>query len=172
MKIKKLLIASALFVFFGKLPAQITITSADLANLNDNILISVNTSLSGFHADSTGPNFFWDYSRLIPDSQRYVNFVSAAATPYALLAFNSTYGVRNYTPDAIPWSLVGSPPTNVYDFYKKSTTDYRQVDQGLTEAGAALPIPYQAADRIYVFPMNYLNKDSSNSAFAFPIPNT
>ena len=170
MKIKKLLLISLLS--FSKLSAQITITSTDIANLNDNILISVNTSLSGFHPDSTGANFFWDYSRLIPDSQRYVNFVSAATTPYALLAFNSTYGVRNYTPDAIPWSFVGSPPTNVYDFFKKTSSNYKQVDQGLTEAGAALPIPYQAADVVYVFPMNYLNKDSSNSAFAFPIPNT
>jgi len=172
MEIKKLLIASVLLLSFSKLSAQITITNADMPNVNDNILISVNTSLLGFHPDSTGTNFFWDYSRLIPDSQRYVNFVSAITTPYALLAFNSTYGVRNYSPDAIPWALIGSPPTNVFDFYKKSAADYRQVDQGLTEAGAALPIPFQVTDRIYSFPMHYLNKDSSNSVFAFPIPNT
>ncbi|MEO8761786.1 MAG: gliding motility-associated C-terminal domain-containing protein [Bacteroidia bacterium] len=172
MNLKKLLAASALLLPLCKLSAQITITSADMPNLNDNILISVNTSLANFHPDSTGANFLWDYSNLIPDSQRYVNFVSATTTPYTFLAFNSTYGVRNYTPDAIPWSLIGSPPTNVYDFYKKSGSDYKQVDQGLTEAGAALPIPFQAADRVYSFPMHYLGKDSSNSAFAFPIPNT
>ncbi|HXU26329.1 MAG TPA: hypothetical protein VN698_03795, partial [Bacteroidia bacterium] len=175
MKVKKLLLAPVLFWGLHSASAQITITSADMPNVNDNILISVNTSLANFHPDSTGANFTWDYSKLIPDSQRYVKFVSALSTPYVFFLGNSTYGTRNYTPDALPWSLIGggAAPTNVYDFYKKNgTTAYNMVGEGLTEAGTTIPAIYAVADRVYAFPMNYLNKDSSNSALALPIPNT
>jgi gliding motility-associated-like protein len=168
---KNLLAASLFFCLFG-LSAQITITNADMPSLNDNILISVNTSLSGFHADSTGPHYTWDWSKLIPDSQRYVKFVSAATTPYPLpFSFNSSYGTRNYTPDQLPWSLLGTPPTNVYDFFKNSGGSYSMVGEGLTEGTTAIPGVYSAADKVYQFPETYLKKDSSNSLFAFPIPN-
>jgi len=90
MKVKKLLLASVLILGLYRVTAQITITNADMPNLNDNILISVNTSLANFHPDSTGANYTWDYSKLIPDSQRYVNFVSAATTPYPFFIGNST----------------------------------------------------------------------------------
>ena len=169
MELKKLLLASALFLSVYQLSAQITITKTDMPNVNDNILISVNTSLSGFHADSTGTNYTWDWSRLIPDSQRYVKFELPSATPYGTpFSFLSTYGVRNYTPDQFPWSLLGSPPTNVYDFYKNSTADYKMVGEPLTAGTTAIPLPYSAADRVYKFPMNYLQKDSSNSVMSLP----
>jgi gliding motility-associated-like protein len=171
MKIKKLLLASILFFGLHSLSAQITITNADMPNLNDNILISVNTSLANFHPDSTGANFMWDYSKLIPDSQRHVQFVSAASTPYALpfsLPTYSNFGVRNYTPYPFPWSIIGSAPTNVYDFYKKSNTAYTCTGEPLTEGTTAIPLPYAIADRVYAFPMNYLGKDSSNSVFSLP----
>jgi gliding motility-associated-like protein len=171
MKVKKLLLATALFFGIYSVSAQITITSNDMPNVSDNILISVNTSLANFNPSLTGANYTWDYSKLVPDSQRYVNFVSAISTPYTLFLFLSSYGTRNYTPDAIPWSILGTPPTNVYDFYKKTGAAYTMVGEGLTEAGAAIPGIYSVADQIYAFPINYLNKDSSNSAFAFPIPN-
>jgi gliding motility-associated-like protein len=169
MNIKKLLFASVMFVGLHSLSAQITITKADMPSVNDNILISVNTSLSGFHADSTGANYIWDYSKLIPDSQRYVKFESPAATPYGTpFSFLSTYGVRNYTPDQFPWSLLGSPPTNVYDFYKNSSAAYTLIGEPLTEGATSIPLPYSASDRVYLFPMHYLQKDSSNSVMSLP----
>ncbi len=169
MKINRLLLASALLLSLYRLSAQITITTADMPNANDNILISVNTSLSNFHKDSTGANYTWDWSKLIPDSQRYVKFVSAASTPYSVpFNFISSFGTRNYTPDQLPWSLLGSPPTNVYDFYKKSAVAYTLVGEPLTEGTTVIPLPYSAADRVYKLPMNYLQKDSSNSVFSLP----
>lgn len=172
MQVKKLLIAAILSLGLQHLSAQITITSADMPNVNDNILISVNTSLANFHPDSTGPNYIWDYSKLIPDSQRYVKFVTPLSTPY-LFFYASSYGTRNYTPDALPWSLIGggTAPTNAYDFYKNSGTSYNMTGEGLTENTTTIPEIYSAQDRVYAFPMNYLNKDSSNSDFHIGIAN-
>jgi gliding motility-associated-like protein len=170
MKTRNLLFASALLLSLCQLPAQITITKTDMPNLNDNIVISVNTSLANFHMDSTDANYLWDYSKLIPDSQRHVIFEPASATAYALpFSFLSSYGEKNYTPDQFPWSLLGSPPTNAYIFYKISNTDYKIVGEPLTEGTQAVPIPYQTPyDRVYKFPMNYLQKDSSNSVMSLP----
>ncbi len=170
MKIRKLLLTSAIAFAMCSSQAQITITQADMPVVNDNIVISVNTGLSGFKKDSTGANYLWDYSKLIPDSQRYVKFDPASSTPYSILSFISSYGTRNYTPDQFPWALLGSPPTDVYNFYKKSSSDYKMVADGLTVMGNAIPGVYSASDRVYKFPTNYLQKDSSNSAFTFPIP--
>ena len=102
--------------------AQITITSADMPNTNDTIRLSVKTSLSGFSPAATGANYTWDYTNLIPDSQRVVKFVSASTTPYSIFNFLSSYGTINYTPDQFPFSLLGTPPSNVYDFYKESSS--------------------------------------------------
>ena len=169
MNISKFLIVSALFATLSHLSAQITITTADMPSLNDNLNISVNTSLSGFKKDSTGANYLWDWSNLVPDSQRFVKFVSAAVTSYSVpFAFLSTYGTQNYTPDQFPWSLLGGPPTNVYDFYKNSTADYKCVGEPLTAGGTPIPLPYSASDRVYKFPMNYLQKDSSDMVMSLP----
>ncbi|HTA62335.1 MAG TPA: gliding motility-associated C-terminal domain-containing protein [Bacteroidia bacterium] len=176
MKVKKLLLASALFFGLYTASAQITITSADMPNPNDNILISVNTSLANFQPNLTGANYTWDYSKLIPDSQRYVSFVPPASSPYPLFIFlggGASYGTRNYTPDALPWSLIGggTPPTNAYDFYKNSGASYNFIGEGLTEGTTMIPAYNSVPDRVYAFPMNYLNKDSSNSVLSIPIPN-
>jgi gliding motility-associated-like protein len=168
---KKQIFAALLFLSLYRLSAQITITSADMPNTGDNILISVNNSLANFHKDSTGANYLWDYSNLIPDSQRYVNFVSPLTTPYAFGFFSSSYGTRNYTPDQLPWSLIGTPPTNGYDFYKKSNANYKITGSGITESGLPIPETYTPGDIVYKFPLNYLQKDSSSSQFGFAIPN-
>ncbi len=171
MKILKSLLTVTLLFIGGQNFAQITITSADMPSVNDNILISVNTSLNGFLPAATGPNHVWDYSFLIPDSQRVISHVSASTTPYTLYNFLATYGVYNYQPDQFPFSLLGMPPTNVYDFYKKTGTFLAIVGQGITVGGNAIPALYNAADRVYSFPITYLGKDSSNSSFSFPLPN-
>lgn len=169
MNAKKIFIAANLLLWFYQLPAQITIKHTDMPTVNDSVLIIVNTTLSGFSQSATGPNYLWDYSALIPDSQRYVKFQSPASTPYALpFSFLSTFGIRNYTPDQLPWSLLGSPPTNVYDFYKESNSAYTIVGEPLTTGTTAVPLPYSASDRVYKFPMNYMQKDSSNMVMSLP----
>jgi len=170
MKMLRSLLAVTLLLASTQAYAQITITNSDLAGVNDNIPISVKTSLSGFDPDSTGINFTWNYSTLIPDSQRIVKTVAASTTAYPLYSFLATYGIYNYTPDQFPFSLLGTPPTDVYDFYKKTSTYLAIVGQGMTVGGAAIPALYSSADRVYKLPLNYGDVDTSVSQFGAPIP--
>jgi len=172
MKLFKPSLTAALLVYGSFSSAQITITSNDLASVNNSIPISVKTSLPGFAPDSTGANYTWDYRSLIPDSQRVVNCVHPATTTYSLYyGFLANYGIYNYTPDQFPFSLLGTPPTNVYDFYKKTNSYLAILGQGMTISGSGIPAFYSPADRVYKLPLNYGDPaDTSTSGFGAPIP--
>jgi gliding motility-associated-like protein len=163
------IIASLLFAGV-KLSAQITITSSDLPNSLDTVRISVNTTLAGFVPAATGANFTWDYRYLVPDSQRVVKCEKASNTAYPLYNFLATYGIYNYNPDQFPFVLIGAAPTDVYDFYKKTSSYLAIVGQGITVSGSPVPALYSNADRVYSLPLNYGNTDSSTSTLSFPIP--
>lgn len=153
-----------------RLQGQITITNSDLPNAQDTIRLSVTTTLAGFQPGATGANHTWDYTFLLPDSQRVVKCESPSNTAYPLYTFLATYGIYNHNPDQFPFVLMGTPPEDVYDFYKKTSSSLAIVGQGITVAGNTLPAIYSVADKVYSLPLNYGNKDSSTSTLSFPIP--
>ena len=169
MNFRKLVFSSFLIFSLHQLNAQIVITDADLGNVNDTIRYSVKQTLPNFDQTLTGANYNWDYSFLVPDSQRVDKLVPPASTGYPFVAFLSTYGLVNPHPDQIPFALLGSAPTNAYNFYKKSTAQLTIAVMGVTSAGTALPIPLNPADVVYKLPLNYGNIDSSTSGYAYPL---
>lgn len=156
---------------FCPVEAQITITNSDMPNVNDTVRLSVLQTLTGFDQNLTGANYNWDYSFLATDSQRVERFVSPGSTGYPfIVGFLSTYAKTNHNPDLLPFALLGSAPTNVYDFYKKQASSLTISVQGVTTTGIALPIILSPADVIYKFPLQYGNIDSSNSGYANAVP--
>ena len=66
-----------LTIFFTSiLSAQISITSADMPNAGDSVLISVTTTIDTNDVTLTGANYTWDYSTLVPNFQRFEKFDS------------------------------------------------------------------------------------------------
>jgi len=159
-----------LLIRFCSLQAQVVITSADMPNVNDEILLSVKGSLTNFKPALTGPNYSWDYTFLVADSQRTEKIVAPGSTGYPFIGFLSTYAIADPNPDPFPFILLGSAPTNVYNFYKKQTSQLTINVQGMTTNGTPLPIFLSPADVIYKFPLQYGNIDSSNSGYASTIP--
>ena len=159
-------------VFSTALTAQITITSADMPNAGDSVLISVANSIDTNDINLTGANFTWDYSTLIPTFQRYENFDSPLTfpTPFNLIfnPFNTTYGNENNILTSLP--IPGVTLDMAYDFLKESSSKFRQIGAGYTINGAPLPFLYTSDDVIYNFPMDYLDTDSCDYKFALPIP--
>src|SRR4026207_1599787 len=72
---KNLLLPALLLLGFPTL-AQITITSTDMPSTGDTIRVSVNNSIGSIDPENTDTNFVWDYTSLIPDSQRVEKYVS------------------------------------------------------------------------------------------------
>jgi hypothetical protein len=79
--------------------------------------------------------------------------------------------VTNYSPDSLP--LIGQLPTNFTDYYRSSSSSFRQV--GITfdipqMTSLSAPIIFSAADYVYQFPLAYGNMDTSDANYAFNIP--
>ena len=165
-------ITLALFSIGTWAKAQITITSADMPNAKDSVRISITNSVGSNDVMLTGINYSWDYSKLVPTVQRYEVFDAPATftSPFNLMfnPFNTSYGKNNYQLKTIPFP--GMKLDAAYDFFKESTSDFRQVGAGYTINGTPIPFLYSPNDIIYRFPMNYLNTDSCDYKYGLPIP--
>jgi hypothetical protein len=151
------------------LPAQITITSADMPSPGDSVRVSYATSTNSIDHTLTGPNYFWDFSTLIPNAQAELRFPAPTAIPFN---FISTIAVINPSPDSLPF--IGSVPNNFTNYYKNGSSGYRA--NGLSFEYAPLgnftvPVIYSSSDYIYRFPLNYTDMDTSTGAYSFNIPN-
>lgn len=170
MKRSILLLSSLFIAVAGK--AQITVTSADMPNPNDSILVSIATGIGSADPTLTGANYTWDYSTLTMNSQRYEKYDSPFdfTSPFNLIfnPLNTSYGKVNYTLTSLPIPFITFDAA--YDFYKESSTSLKQVGAGYTINGTPLPFLYTSSDIIYVFPMHYGNIDSCNFKFGLPIP--
>ena len=157
----------SIFLFTSVSIAQISIVQSDLPNSGDSIRISY---ASGFiyNPDSAGAGFTWNYYNLVPTIQNMERFASPANTAYPFpFAFTASYGQAVYTPD----SLGAVMPTDVYNFFKESSSQFRQVGRGMTMSGAPIPVAYNNADVIYRLPVAFGNIDSCDADYAFNIPN-
>ncbi len=170
------LLLTTLLLMAGSVKAQITVDSSDFATANETIIYSNASPLtSGIDLTQTGPNYTWNFSQLVPTTQGADTFVSVTSTGtiYSLffinLAFNpyrSNIAIRGTFP-AIP----GVSLSDVYNFYFKSNTGYRQTGVGGTLNGQEVPVAYSDQDAVYLFPMNYGNQDTSLSNFSVSVPN-
>jgi hypothetical protein len=152
--------------------SAISVNQNDFATANTQVILSnaspVSQTTNGLA--STGPNSIWNYSNLIPTGQDTLTFASPSSTAYFLLnnPFVSTFANKGVF--ALP--SIPSVPTisDVTDFYKKSSTDLRQVGLGVTLTGIPIPTFYNPVDKLYEFPLNYNDADSAPAQFNISIP--
>ena len=130
-----------------------------------------------------GANQTWNYSGLVPASQRVQSFVPVATVAATSLLYTFTFGplggVNRATvaaAQALPLPT-GLPLTDTYQFFATSAAtaavqDFRSVGFGGSLGGTAVPVTYASQaqqDVIYRFPLSFASlPDSSNSFFATP----
>ncbi len=168
----KIFLSASLFILINTTSAQITITSSDMPNANDSVVLSqANNNVVTFPilADT---NAVWDYSSLVPEIQMYDKYDSpnTFTSPFNLLfnPLNTSYGRDNYDITSINIPVVQL--TSAYDFLKESSSSLKQIGAGYTINGAPLPFYYTSADVLYNFPLTYGNTDSCDFQFGLPIP--
>lgn len=167
-----LLCAPCLFV-----NAQVTIASADLPHANEIYRISIGQDTVGVDLSVTGPMSVWDYSHLLPNSQRVDSFIDEAATnsifSIVFIDFALNPNRSNQATQSGNFNL-GTliSLSDVYNFYYNSGSSYKQVGFGANVNGIPLPITYSPHDIIYNLPLQYLATDSSVSGYAVDLTST
>lgn len=162
-----LFFACSLIAGLGFSQSPITLSNSNFPGANDTLRYS-NALLSSLgNYTQTGTNFTWNYSSLIPISQDVRAYKSSFSTPYAFffLGFNE-YGEK--TADTINLGFITL--TDVYNFYKKSTSPngYLVDGMGLKISGIPVPSYYSDKDELYLFPMTYPKYDSTTFKFSTP----
>ena len=166
----KRLILPYLFVFITfTSTAQISITAGDMPSANDSIRMSSALNVASFNFAQTGANYSWDFSGLIPKSQRTEKYQSIYSTP---LIYQMIFmGKSNLAGRREDMSLMGINITDGYNFFDNSQSDFRQVGYGANVNGSPVPVSFKDDDIIYRFPINFGNTDSCDSEWEVNIPN-
>ena len=165
---KLILVTIALFIYVGLL-SQITIDQNDMPNAGDTIRLSSSFDIGLLNYTETGNNFTWDFSGLFPLSQSVDTFVSVQETHWVYqLVF---WGSANLAQPLKDFDFFqGFQVTDVYDFFKNTSSDFRKTGYGVTLNGIPVPNKFQEPDIIFKFPLNPENLDSSLSSYEISIP--
>ena len=170
-RIMKTKILVLIFILSGFVTySQITIDQNDMPAVDDTFRTSLTSSI-GVDYTLTGANYNWDFSSLIPLSQRIDTFVGVWSTP---LVYNAVFiypvvaTIAMKRPDNT--TLPGYQLTDVYEFYKSSSSAFTMVGYGAKLNGVPVPVKYNNPDYLYHFPVTYGTVDSSASAFGQALP--
>lgn len=169
---KQLLLSSFFVALAAVTNAQITITSSDMPNANDSIVLSQTNNNAVTFPIFADTNAVWDYSLLVPEIQMYDKYDSPGSftSPFNMLfnPLNTSYGRDNYDISSINIPVV--QVTDAYDFLKESSSSLKQVGAGYTINGTPMPFYYTSHDVLYNFPLTYGDIDSCDFKFGLPIP--
>lgn len=169
-----------LILFIGflslSLSAQtsISITSANMPISGDTCRYS-NANLNSLgNFTVTGSNQIWDFSTLDSTGQGIRQFLPSTSTPYFFYFLPPKYGEK--TVDSVPIPAIPLAGTtisikDIYSFYKKNgSLSFNSEGLGLTLSG--IPIGTTATgsndDELYMFPLNYADRDSTTFSFSTP----
>lgn len=155
--------------------AQITIGPLDMPSAGDTIRYRSDAPAT-FDAADTGPGHVWDYSMLVPQGEGADTAVTVGSTPLLYqLFFNNNIiypdWAANYAMKGTGIDLAGQLQIeNLYDYYKKGSTGFRNVGFGATINGLPTSVQRDPVDWIFRFPMDYGNVDSSFSTWNVSVP--
>lgn len=131
--------------------AQITITSIDLLDVGDSILLAnVDSIPPGFGPGSAGPDQHWDFSNLTKDATAVLSFVDPSTTPYG-----AEFPLSNIAVEGMVVSGYGIEGWA----YGTKTTSLFQIDGagGSYDVFEDIVIPFDPPEVMFDFPVNYLD---------------
>ncbi|MBO6516256.1 MAG: T9SS type A sorting domain-containing protein [Bacteroidia bacterium] len=146
---------------------QIKITNNHMPSPGDKIEYSTAISTSSVDVSTTGANSSWDFSSLTAVSNGVEEYKRSVQTPY-LLSFGFT-ALGKKLSDTLGFS--DFQLKNIYNFYRNSSGSFSDV--GIGFQFSVIPLPqagkHSDPDEIYVFPLEYGNRDSTTFEVEVPI---
>ena len=151
-----------------RLEAQVSITVADLPQNGDLYYISNANPFEELELGVTGADMLWNYDFLSPIFQDSSVWVAPTETnpAYFFLWFDADIAEESgQTIDSEFFTL-----EDLYNFYKKTTSEFSITGQAGTITGIPLPIGFDDNDKVLDLPLNYGDTYSSAAGFNFDIP--
>jgi PKD repeat protein len=162
LRISILLLSMSAMTVFG----QITINKNHMPSSGDEIEYSTARPLN-VDVSKTGDSVEWDYTKLVNLDDGIDAYISSLRTPYILSFGFTTFGKKLM--DTLGFGDFQFK--NIYNFYQNSNASFRDVGMGFQFA--AIPLPqagkHTDADEIFVFPLEYGDKDSTTFDVEVPI---
>ena len=158
-----------LMLFPVVLFSQISINDNDMPSAGDTIRTSNSIDVGLLDYTSTGADYLWDFTSLIPLTQQVDTFMSVQETPWVyqlvfFLSSNLAQPMQNVE------SFPGFALSEAFNFYKNSSSSYKMIGNAATLNGVPIPNKFDEDDIIYQFPMDYGNVDSSLSTYGMEVP--
>ena len=167
-------LASCMLFLASQAQSPISITSSNMPVSGDTARYSNTSLLSLGNYTATGANYNWDFTYLDSTGQGMRKFDPSSATPYFFYFFPPKYGekILDSVPiPAIPLGGFSLSIKNIYTFYKKNgTTSFNAEGLGVTLSGIPVGATPQNSneDELYLFPLNYQDRDSTTFKFSTP----
>ena len=166
---QKLNFSLLLLLFPVTLFSQISINDNDMPSVGDTIRSSNSFDVGLLDYASTGSDFSWDFSTLVPVTQQVDTFISVQETPWVyqvvfFLSSNLAQPMQNFE------SVPGFEVDEAYNFYKNSGSSFKMTGNAASLNGIPIPNKFDEDDIIYKFPMEYGNVDSSLSTYGMDVP--
>jgi len=169
---KHFLLTMFVVITFNNSNAQITITMSQMPSSGDTGRYSIANLNSISNYTTTGANYNWDFSSLVPNDQWMRKFQPSLSTPYGFYFLPPKYGEKTLDSVPIPNIPLGGISIsikNIFSFYRKnSTTSFNSEGLGLTLSGIPIGATFSDEDELYKFPLDYLDRDSTTFKLSTP----
>lgn len=156
----------------------IVINQNDMPDPGDTLRVSQTLTLTGNTYLQTGANQTWDFSNLVPLSQRVEKFLTVSSTGATnqLLFNNQLIFPNSYSSIAQELALPAIPGgltlTDTYGFFRETSSQFRQTGYSGVLNGQTVPVAFTSPDVLYSFPMGYQGTDASASGYEINVPGT
>lgn len=173
---KKTLTLLTIFGIYFNVQSQISITQYDMPYAGNVYLYFVDPALNTANFNQTGANQNWNYTTTGTTVNDTLSISSVTSTPFAYqLYFNNSIlypqHKANYAVKGADFNGFGQVTIeNRYDFYKKNAGSLEIVGFGANVNTIPASVKYDTIDKIYHFPMQYLDVDHSVGYFLTSIP--
>jgi hypothetical protein len=164
----------SLSLLTAALSAQIAIGPGDMPSVGDTVRY-VNTAPDGIDVDFTGAGVTWDFSSLEVGAEGADTVVSVISTPFLYqFFFNNPLIYPDHDADIAlrgpAFSFQALTVSNVYEYYKRDGSGYRNVGFGANVNGLPTSVRREPVDRVHVFPLEFGDTDVSPSSFTLDVP--
>lgn len=172
---KKLYFLLIFLTCAGYSKAQINISSNDMPSAGDSARRTVAPFSLTLNYQATGVNHTWDFRSLKYQSQQVDEFYSVSSTNflYALFFSNLPFNPNRANVATNGQAFPANPLITIedpYNFYYRSSSAYEQVGLGASIQGIPIPVSFSQKDKIYEFPLNQGDIDTSVSSWNVSLP--